>query len=164
MYFETGSFRRSLPSSISIMIPTLVIAFDIDAIRKIVSVFIGASASMSRLPYAASCATLPCRTTIVTMPASRWCVDVALHGLRKAIEALLREAERLGRRRREALAPGAGSRHKDEKNCERQAARAEVSRQHGAEDISVGGPWVHGSMVHGTDATHEPMDLWTYVP
>ena len=68
---ERDPSRRSLPSSISIMIPTLVIAFDIDAIRKIVSVFIGASASMSRLPYAASCATLPWRTTMVTMPASR---------------------------------------------------------------------------------------------
>ena len=50
MNFDTGSLRPILPSSTSIMAAMLVTAFDIDAMRKIVSFCIGALASMSRLP------------------------------------------------------------------------------------------------------------------
>jgi len=50
MNFETGSLSRSFPSSMRIMAAVLVMAFDIDAMRKIASVCIGELASMSRLP------------------------------------------------------------------------------------------------------------------
>jgi hypothetical protein len=41
MYLDTGSVMAIFPSSTSIMMATLVIGLVIDAMRKIVSVFIG---------------------------------------------------------------------------------------------------------------------------
>ena len=50
--FDTGSVRRRRPSSTRIMAATLVTAFDIEAIRKIVSFSIERPFSTSRLPTA----------------------------------------------------------------------------------------------------------------
>ena len=50
MYFERGSSSPSLPSSTSIIAATLVIGFDIEYSRKIVSGVIGRLLSMSRTP------------------------------------------------------------------------------------------------------------------
>ncbi len=50
IYFDTGSASESLPSSISISAATATIGLVIEAMRKIVSVFIGALASLSRKP------------------------------------------------------------------------------------------------------------------
>ena len=63
MNFETGSARPTLPSSTSIMTATLVKAFVCDAMRKIVSVFIGPPASRSALPNASWKTTRPLRAT-----------------------------------------------------------------------------------------------------
>src|SRR2546422_6420150 len=46
-YFETGSSSDSFPSSMSIMTPTLVMAFVMEAIRKIVLLRMGRCASRS---------------------------------------------------------------------------------------------------------------------
>ena len=48
MYLETGSARVSLPSSTRIIAATEVNGLVIEAMRKIVSVFIGALVSLSR--------------------------------------------------------------------------------------------------------------------
>ena len=50
MYFSMGSSSLSLPSSTSIMIATLVIGFDIEYSRKIVSDVIGCWLTTSRTP------------------------------------------------------------------------------------------------------------------
>jgi len=50
MNFDTGSESSSRPSSSSINAATLVTAFDMDAIRKIVSFCIGAFFWTSSLP------------------------------------------------------------------------------------------------------------------
>ncbi len=63
MYFESGSARPIFPSSTSIITATLVKAFVCEAIRKIVSFFIGTPASMSALPNASWWATRPLRAT-----------------------------------------------------------------------------------------------------
>ncbi len=60
---ETGSARPTLPSSTSIITATLVRAFVCEAMRKIVSVFIGRPASTSAFPKASRCATRPLRAT-----------------------------------------------------------------------------------------------------
>ncbi len=52
MYLLTGSFSSSLPSSSRIRAAVVVIAFDCEAMRKIVSVFIGTPFSTSALPTA----------------------------------------------------------------------------------------------------------------
>ena len=52
MYLLTGSFRSSLPSSTRIIAATVVMAFDCEAMRKIVSVRIGTPFSTSALPSA----------------------------------------------------------------------------------------------------------------
>ena len=65
---DTGSVRRSFPSSISIRIATPVTGFDIDAMRKIASLRIGVFASTSIRPCASKCAMRPLRDTIVTAP------------------------------------------------------------------------------------------------
>ena len=71
MNFDTGSFRRSLPSSSSIIAATLVTAFDIEAMRKIASFCIsGGSAHGPRAPRFSKYATRPSRTTIVTVQAT----------------------------------------------------------------------------------------------
>ena len=69
MNFDTGSLSRTLPSSTSIKIATAATGFDIDAIRKIVSVCIGFFEAMSMTPCAARCAIWPLRATSVTAPA-----------------------------------------------------------------------------------------------
>ena len=53
MNFDTGSVSSTRPSSTSIMRPTLVSALLCDAIRKMLSVRIGACCSRSRNPAAA---------------------------------------------------------------------------------------------------------------
>jgi hypothetical protein len=68
MYFETGSLRISLPSSMSIRIATAVTGFVMDARRNSVSVRIGAFDSKSVVPKAAKCTTLLRRATSVTAP------------------------------------------------------------------------------------------------
>ena len=50
MNFDTGSLSRMSPLSTSIMMATDVTAFDIEAIRKIVSVVIGTCCSRSAMP------------------------------------------------------------------------------------------------------------------
>ncbi len=70
-YFETGSFSRSRPSSTRIMAATLVIALLWEAIRKRAPDVMGRAASRSAMPKAPLHATLPCRTTTATAPASR---------------------------------------------------------------------------------------------
>ena len=50
MYRETGSERPSRPSSTSIIAATLVTALDIDAMRKIVSVFMATPALSEAFP------------------------------------------------------------------------------------------------------------------
>jgi hypothetical protein len=50
MYLLTGSFSSSLPSSSRIRAAVVVIAFDCEAMRKIVSVRIGTPLSTSALP------------------------------------------------------------------------------------------------------------------
>jgi hypothetical protein len=66
---ETGSESAIAPSSTSIMIATLVTAFDWDAMRKIASMDIGRRASRSAMPTAVTYATCPCRATSTTAPA-----------------------------------------------------------------------------------------------
>ncbi len=50
IYFETGSSSLSLPSSTSIIAVTLVIGFDIEYRRKMVSAVIGSVVTTSRTP------------------------------------------------------------------------------------------------------------------
>ena len=50
MYFATGSSSLSLPSSTSIIAATLVIGFDIEYRRKMVSSVIGSLVATSRTP------------------------------------------------------------------------------------------------------------------
>ena len=52
MYLLTGSFSSSLPSSTRIKAAVVVMAFDCEAMRKIVSVRIGTAFSTSALPSA----------------------------------------------------------------------------------------------------------------
>ena len=66
---DTGSVRRTLPSSTSIRMATPVTGLLIDAIRKMPSLRIGAFDSRSVIPCASKCATLPRRATTVTAPA-----------------------------------------------------------------------------------------------
>ena len=49
-YFETGSLSRNHPSSYSIITATLVMGLLMEAIRKIVSGFIGTFISLSCMP------------------------------------------------------------------------------------------------------------------
>jgi len=65
---DTGSPRRSFPSSISIRMATPVIGFDIEAMRKMASLRMGVLASTSIRPCASKCATCPLRETIVMAP------------------------------------------------------------------------------------------------
>ena len=65
---DTGSDRRTFPSSTSIRMATPVTGFVIEAIGKMVSFRIGASASMSMRPCASKWATCPRRATTVTAP------------------------------------------------------------------------------------------------
>ena len=70
MNFETGSSMTILPSSISITAATLVMAFDIEAMRKMASFGIGTCFSRSSSPKLWKCATFPLRITSVTSPAT----------------------------------------------------------------------------------------------
>src|SRR5579872_177927 len=69
MYFETGSLRMSLPSSISIRMATAVTGLVIDAMWNKVSVRIALFDSRSISPWASRCTSLPFRITRVTAPA-----------------------------------------------------------------------------------------------
>ena len=69
MNFETGSLRRTLPSSIIIRMATPTTGLVIDMIRNIESVFIGCFDSRSAKPCACRCAMRPLRATSVTAPA-----------------------------------------------------------------------------------------------
>jgi hypothetical protein len=68
----TGSFKPTFPSSTSMRIAALVIAFVCDAMRKMVSVVIRRPASLSRQPNARSYTCLPSRSTSATTPATRF--------------------------------------------------------------------------------------------
>ena len=70
MYFDTGSASDSLPSSTSIMAATVVMGLVIDAMRKIVSLVIGALASLSRKPNDSNITILPLRAISTTAPGS----------------------------------------------------------------------------------------------
>ena len=85
---ETGSLSRTLPSSTIIITATAVIGFDIEARRNTPSFGIGRLLSMSIKPCASRCAILPWRATSVTAPDRAPGVDVPLHGLVNAREAL----------------------------------------------------------------------------
>ena len=67
--FDTGSARRSLPSSISITAATDVTALLIDAMRKIVSFFIGTFFSTSIRPIGSKTAIFPPRAMTTVTPA-----------------------------------------------------------------------------------------------
>ena len=69
MNFDTGSVRRTLPSSIIIRIAVPTTGLVIDMMRNIVSVCIGFFDSMSVRPCACRCAMRPLRATSVTAPA-----------------------------------------------------------------------------------------------
>lgn len=71
MYFETGSVRASLPSSISIIAPRHVIGLVIEWIEKIVSGVIARPVLVSRTPMLFKYTGLPCCCTMSTAPASR---------------------------------------------------------------------------------------------
>jgi hypothetical protein len=64
----TGSVRRILPSSTSIITATPTTGFVIDMMRKMVSFCIGFFDSRSISPCASKCATRPLRATSVTAP------------------------------------------------------------------------------------------------
>ena len=70
MYFDTGSASDSLPSSIRIMAATVVIGLVIEAMRKIVSLVIGALVSLSRKPKESNITILPLRAISTTAPGS----------------------------------------------------------------------------------------------
>jgi hypothetical protein len=65
---ETGSLRRSLPSSISISMAAPVMGFDIDQMRKMESFAMGFFESRSMDPCASRWAMRPLRMTSVTAP------------------------------------------------------------------------------------------------
>ena len=107
MNFETGSLNTSLPSSINISTATAVSGFVIEAMRNNVSVRIALPDSISVVPCASKCTTLPLRATSVTAPAkslaSMWALDDGVD----ALQPLRRKPDffRLGdrKRRRERL-------------------------------------------------------------
>ena len=66
---ETGSSRRTLPSSTSIMTPTLVTALLCEAMRNSVLDRIGEFRSRSAAPTTVRCASRPSRSTSITAPA-----------------------------------------------------------------------------------------------
>ena len=76
MNFETGSLRRTLPSSIIIRMATPTTGLVIDMMRNIESAFIGCFDSRSAIPWAWRWTMRPLRATRVTAPAklfaSRW--------------------------------------------------------------------------------------------
>src|SRR6266705_6795261 len=70
MYFEIGSSRESLPSSISISTAVAVIGLDMDAIQKIESTRMKDLCSGSAQPCAYIRSTVSCVATTVTAPAT----------------------------------------------------------------------------------------------
>src|SRR5690606_27326558 len=71
MYFETGSSRRSRPSSTSTMVAAASNGFRVEAVRNRASVRRGVRFSRLAYPSARLYAICPWRATIITMPATR---------------------------------------------------------------------------------------------
>ena len=96
MNFETGSLRRTLPSSSSIRIATPQTGFDIEKTRKMASFCMGLFASMSMHALRVEPGDLPFARHQRDGAGDVMRVDVALHRVVDAGKAFLGESNRFG--------------------------------------------------------------------